>query len=163
MKSHELIGFMPASMASEIMEFTYAEDREVYRAILAGVAQAQKVRPVFLERKPRSERHPVMLNVLTRASMDAVAGNLLRSFFLKKHKGMLEDFLNALGIAHKEGVVEDVPERMEDDRVRAAVDTLLQKHPHPAVAVYLHLFNDMNTPRWENLDRILESDPRLQF
>ena len=163
MKSHELIGFMPAELANEVIEHTHVNDKEVYQAVLAGVAQAQKVRPIFLARQPRSTRHPLMLNVLTRGSMDHVTGNLIRSWLLNKHRPMLEDFLNALGIPHKEGVVEDVPASMEDEKVKSAVEGLLQKYPHPVVAVYLHMFNEMNDPRWANLDQMLESDPRLQF
>lgn len=154
---------MPADMAKDVLEFTFAENKEIYKATLAAVAQQQKVRPQFLERKPRAERHPSMLNILTRASMEPTTANLLRNWLLKKHRSLLEDFLNAVGIAHKEGVVEDVPDTMEDAKVQSAVDILLGKHPAPLVSVYLHIFNQMNDPRWANLDKILETDSRLQF
>ena len=48
---------------------------------------------------------------------------------------MLVDFLDALGIAHEEGVVEQLPPTMDDAKVRAAVDALLAKYPPEAVAV----------------------------
>ena len=76
---------------------------------------------------------------------------------------MLVDFLDALGIEHKEGVVEDLPPTMDDAKLRAAVDALLAKYPPEAVAVYLHAFNDMNEVDWPNLKTMLESDPRLQL
>jgi hypothetical protein len=104
-----------------------------------------------------------MLGTLTRPALDLVAGNLIRAWLLKKHLAMLMDFLNALGIEHKEGVVEDLPASVEDAKLKSSVDGLLAKHPPEAVAVYLNAFNDMNEANWANLKAMLESDPRLQL
>lgn len=104
-----------------------------------------------------------MLATLARPALEMAAGNLIRTWLLKKHKAMLMDFLNALGIANNEGVVEDLPAGMEDAKLKAAVDSLLAKHPHEAVAVYLHAFNDMNEANWPNLKTLLDGDSRLQL
>jgi len=161
--SHELLGFMSPSLALDILTYAYETDKPLYRATLGAVAEARKLRPVFLERQPRPQRHAVMLATLARPSLDMVTANLLRTWLLKKHKQMLTDFLDALGIAHQEGVVEDLPPAMDDAKVRAAVDGLLAKHPPEAVAVYLHAFNQMNEVEWPSLKTMLESDPRLQL
>ena len=76
---------------------------------------------------------------------------------------MLCDFLDALGITHKDGVVDDLPASMEDVKLRAAVETLLTKYPPEVVAVYLNAFNDMNEVNWPNLKTTLEADKRLQL
>jgi hypothetical protein len=76
---------------------------------------------------------------------------------------MLVDFLNALGIKNEEGVVENLPESMDDVKLKSAIETLLAKYPPEAVAVYLNAFNEMNEANWANLKSILESDPRLQL
>jgi hypothetical protein len=88
---------------------------------------------------------------------------LIRTWLVKKHNPMLVDFLNTLGIQHKEGVVEELPPAMEDEKLKAAVEQLLAKYPHESVAVYLHAFNDMNEANWANLKTLLESDSRLQL
>jgi hypothetical protein len=163
MTSYELMGFMPPELAAGILEFAYAEDKPLYRATLAAVAEARRLRPVFLERQPRVERHKMMLTMLQRPAMDAVAGNLIRDWLLKKQKPMLADFLSSLGIAHTDGVVEELPEKVEDDKLKAAVDGLLAKYPKEVVTVYLNAFNTMNETNWENLKEILAKDPRLQF
>src|SRR5258707_12988824 len=161
--SHELFGFMSPGVALEILTFTYETDKPLYRAALAAVAEARKVRPVFLERQPRGQRHATMLATLARPGLDLVSGNLIRSWLLKKHKGMLIDFLNALGIPHQEGVVEDLPASMEDAKLSTAIEALLAKYPPEAVTVYLHAFNDMNQVECPNLKTILENDKRLQL
>lgn len=163
MTSNELIAFMPPELAQEIIEHAYAADKPVYRATLAAVAEARRVRPVFLERQPRVQRHKLMLEVLTQPYMEAVAGNLIRAWLLKKQTPMLADFLNHLGIPHKDGVVDDLPDKVEEDRLKAAVDSLLEKHRREAVIVYLHAFNTMNETSWDNLSTMLDKDPRLQL
>lgn len=163
LKSHELLGFMSPALATEIIEYLFASDKPSYRAMLNAVAEARKLRPVFLERQARAQRHANMLSTLTRPQLDPVAGILLRTWLVKKHTAMLVAFLDSLGIAHKEGVVEDLPAVMDDEKLKAAVDLLLQKFPAEVVAVYLNAFNDMNEANWPNLKTILEGDARLQL
>lgn len=161
--SHEMLGFMSPALAGEIITNAYESDKPLYRAALSAVAEARKVRPVFLERQPRPQRHAAMLACLTRPAMELVAGNLIRSWLVKKQNPMLAQFLDALEIPHKEGVVDDLPPSADDAKLRAAVDGLLAKHPPEAVAVYLLAFNDMNEANWPNLKALLETDPRLQL
>jgi len=161
--SHELLGFMSPALANDIITFTFESDKPTYRATLTAVAEARHVRPVFLERQPKTQRHATMLAALTKPALDLIAGNLIRAWLLKKHQAMLVDFLNALEIKNEEGVVEELPASVPDDKLKAAVDGLLAKHPPEAVAVYLNAFNDMNEANWANLKALLESDPRLQL
>jgi hypothetical protein len=161
--AHELIGFMTPKLAAEILEHAHSSEKEFYKATLAAVAQARKVRPVFLERQPRTEQHNMMISTLTRPSMELAAAGLLRGWLLKKHTALLTDFLDALGLPHKNGVVDDLPGTMDDAKLGSAVDAVLAKHPPEVVTVYLHAFYEMNESRWPNLRALLEADPRLQF
>jgi hypothetical protein len=161
--SHELLGFMSPNLANEILAYAHETDKPLYRTIMSAVAEARKVRPVFLERQPRTQRHAAMLATLARPNLEMVTGNLIRTFLLKKYKEMLIDFLNALSIPNQDGVVEDLPAAMADDKLKAAVETLIGKYPHEVVAVYLNAFNDMNEVEWPNLKTMLEADNRLQL
>jgi hypothetical protein len=163
LKSHELLGFMSPALAMEILTFAHETDKPLYHTALKAVAEARKLRPVFLERQPRTQQHSIMLSALSRPALDLAAGTLVRAWLLKKHKAMLCDFLDALGIANKDGVVEDLPATMDDAKLASATDVLLSKYPHEAVAVYLNAFNDMNEANWPNLKTKLESDKRLQL
>jgi|SRR6266850_3539090 len=161
--SHELLGFMSPALAQEIIAYTYESDRPLYRATLQAVADARKVRYVFMERQPRVERHNAMVATLSKPALELVTGNLVRTWLLKKYKSMLVDFLDGLAVPHNEGVVEDLPATIPDDKLRTAVDALLVKYPPEVVSVYLNAFNDMNEVDWPNLKAMLESDPRLQL
>jgi hypothetical protein len=76
---------------------------------------------------------------------------------------MLVDFLNSLGISHKDGVVDDLPAAVDDAKLAEAVNVLLGKYPPEAVAVYLNAFQEMNEVSWPNLKSMLEQEPRLQL
>ena len=64
---------------------------------------------------------------------------------------------------NKDGVVEDLPASVDDEKLKSAVELLLTKYPPEPVAVYLNAFNDMNEANWPNLKTMLQSDPRLQL
>ena len=161
--SHELLGFMSPSLADEILNWTRETERATYKATLQAVADARKLRLVFLERQPRPQRHATMIAALNRPNLEVVAGTLLRTWLVKKHKDMLVDFLTTLGITHEDGVVDGLPESVDDAKLKDAVELLLGKYPHEAVGVYLNAFNDMNEANWQNLKALLEGDARLQL
>lgn len=161
--SHEMLGFMAPELAQEILENLFQNDKELYRATMASVAEARKVRAIFLERKPRAERNAAMISTLSRASMEPVAANLIRGWLMKKHLPMVSQFLDELGVKHEKGVIEDLPEKMEDARIDTAVEKLLSSYPPQVVAIYLQAFYSMNEANWPHLKKTLETDPRLQI
>ncbi|MCU0770877.1 MAG: lysine N(6)-hydroxylase/L-ornithine N(5)-oxygenase family protein [Verrucomicrobia bacterium] len=163
LSSHEIIAFMTPALATEILTWAYEGEKPLYKATLAAVAEARKVRAVFLERQPRSQRHAGMIEMLAKSRMEAAASTLLRTWLLKGRKSLLVDFLDALGVEHEDGVVDDLPPSMDEARLKEAVDKVLQKHPHEVVAVYLNAFNGMNETGWPALKTLLESDQRLQL
>jgi len=161
--SHELFGFMSPGLANDIVSFAFETDKATYHATLDAVAQARHLRPVFFERQPRSQRHATMIVTLSRPGLDAVAAALIRAWLLKKYQAMLEDFLNVLEIKNEKGVVDNLPETMDDAKLKPAIEALLAKYRPEVVAVYLNAFNDMNEANWANLKSLLTSDPRLQL
>jgi hypothetical protein len=163
LSSHELLGFMSPDLAMDIVTFSQDTDKALYRTTLAAVAEARKVRPIFLERQPKVQRHATMLATLTRPALEMVTASLIRAWLLKKHVTLLCDFLDALGIQHKEGVVDELPDKMDVEKLKSAVDTLLGKYPQEVVAVYLNAFTDMNEVDWPSLKEMLAADARLQL
>lgn len=163
LKSHELFGFMSRALAGEILHFAFESEKPTYKATLAAVAQSRHLRPVFMERQPRVQRDETILNSLSRPALDMAAGTLIRTWLVKKYTAMLEDFLNALEIKNEKGVVDDLPDSMDDAKLKSAIDVIVAKYPPEVVAVYLNAFNDMNEANWANLKTLLENDPRLQL
>ena len=163
MTLNEIVGFMPPALATEILDDVFADDRQLYRAVSGEVAAALKQRPLFFEKKPRTERNKVILDMLTRPRMQNTAATLLRGWLVKSEAPMLATFMDALGVEHKNGVVEDFPEEVDEAKLNEAVDKLLATYPQEKVLVYLNSFSAMNDAPWKSLTKRLEEDKRLQL
>lgn len=154
---------MSPKLAAEIIEWSFSEEKQTYKVTLHSVAAARKVRPVFLERQARPQRHAAMVQALARPGLEQAAAALLRTWLTKAQTAVLCDFLDALEIKHDKGVLENLPETIDDAKLNNAINALLGKHPQEVVAVYLNAFNSMNETSWGNLDTLLKSDERLQL
>lgn len=165
MKAHELFRDMSTPLATELFAFLHEHEKPVYKAAIQGLANQRNLRAVFVERKPRDERHAWMKAALSRPVSDTLATHLVQAWLLGANKQMLCDFLDGLEIAHEEdGTVEIIPPSPPKEKLQAAVDQLLTKYNPQAVAVYLHAFRDMDSSvQWPPLNEILAEDPRLQI
>ena len=163
MTASELFAEVSPALSTRIVEEVHGTDKELYRVALAAVAQAKKVRPVFLERQPRTERYRSMATVLARHDLNAIAGNIISGWLVKNQQPLLIDFLTALHIPHQNGVVENLPEKVEDKDLQDAVDFLIGKYPPEIVGLYLRAFYDMNEANWPNLQKLLTEDVRLML
>ena len=83
MTSTQLFDQMPTDLGMEIIDYTHATEKALYKAMLDTVAQARKVRPVFLERQPRLDRNLTLLQSLARPALSTAADSLL--CFLSSH------------------------------------------------------------------------------
>ena len=163
LKCYELMGFMSPELAQEIVEYVFANEKDTYRAVLAAVAEAHRVRPMFLERRPRKLRHAQMIATLSRPRLEEGAATLMRSWLLGAESGMIAQFLDTLEIPHKDGVVEDFPEEVPDEKLNQAIDTLLEKYTPERVVVYLNTVRATGGVEWPNLEKRFREDERLQL
>jgi|SRR5688572_25191741 len=163
MTASELLAAVSPALGQRILDEVHATDKELYRVALAGAAQAKKVRPVFLERQPRSDRHRSMIAALARPEFNMVAGNLISGWLIKNQQPLLIAFLDALKIPHEKGVVENLPDKVDDTELKNAVSSLLEKNQPEIVALYLHAFYSMNEANWPTLDVMLHEDDRLML
>jgi hypothetical protein len=153
-------GLTPAE-AHELLESLLEANKPAYKQLLQATASRRKLRPVFLERKPRPERHEWMMGVLARPANEELSLEVLQNWLLGPHRAMLVDFLDACGIANEEGLIDDIPAQPDREKVDAAVDAIAAKHPPLAVKVYLNLFQPQDAGAWPDLDALLVIDPRL--
>lgn len=164
MKAHEIYQRISPTLNEELLSSLFASDKPAYKATLTALGNQRKLRPIYLERKPRAERHTWMHNAMGQKVSDEIALNLLQFWLLSSQQPMLVDFLDALGITHDgKGAVEEMPESPDKEKLTAAIETLFEKYPQENVSVYLHTFQSMNDPVWAPLDEILSSEPRLSL
>jgi hypothetical protein len=60
-------------------------------------------------------------------------------------------------------VVGELPEKLDDEKLKATIDRLLEMFDVKLVTLYLMVFNLQTPDGWENLDKILDEDERLKL
>jgi hypothetical protein len=164
MRSHEIFRECPTGVVNEIFAYLHENEKGVYRAIIQNIATQRKLRPVFIERKPRTERHEWLRQALSRKPADDIAAQTLQIWLLDAQKDLICQFLDALEIPHDgKGFVDQLPAEPAGEKVKAAVDQLLEQHRPEVVAIYLHLFQTMDDVGWKCLEEVLTGDPRLKI
>jgi hypothetical protein len=162
MKATEIFQRFSDETASGIFHHLYENDKRAYRAAIQVLANRRKLRPVLLERKPRTERHAWMRHELSRPLNEDAATEILQAWVLGAHQAMVIQFLDDLSVPHDgRGLLDTLPEEPPADKLRAAIDGLFEKHPADAVFAYLHLFAAMDITEWPTLKQIITEDPRL--
>jgi hypothetical protein len=163
MTPYEIFAQMNSAQASHIFEYLFENEKPLYKAAIDNLAKQRKLRPVFIERKPRKERFEWLKSAAGRKANDGVAAHLLQIWLVGEHSALLCDFLDALGIEHDDnGTVDSLPEAPEKEDLQKAIDGLLEKYDADTVAIYLHAFQALDDEGgWPALTGILEEDVRL--
>ena len=83
---------------------------------------------------------------------DLLAARLVISYHLEHQRPMMGAFLDALGIAHEDGLIKDEsPVKPDDATLDAAVKTLAAAYPKPAVARYFWALLWQDPETWGGL------------
>jgi hypothetical protein len=164
MNAAQIFQRLSPGLAAQVFSHLQEADKPTYRMALQTLAAQRKLRPQFVERKPREERYQWLQGALSRPAAEQIGANLLQMWLMGTQAPMLCDFLDALGIPHEEnGGIDNLPSAPPAEKLHAAVEALLAKYPAEAVAVYLHSFQAMDIAGWPVLGEILAADERLQL
>ena len=155
---------MKPETAASVFQYLRDEQREVYKASINSLAANRKLRPVFVQRKTTPEQIDWLVkNVKLRGSVE-IATQVLQLWLLKAHPALLTSFLDGLGIEHDgEGAADDIPDDLDAKKLKSTVTDLLKNHDPELVRIYLHIFQLQRTNGWEELTKLIEATPELQF
>jgi hypothetical protein len=164
MKCYEVFGKLSPELTNEIFAYLLEFEKPVYKAMVENIASRRKLRPIFIERKPRRERHLWLQQALSLKSADDLTMQLLQIWLLGAQREMICEFLDSLGIEHDgKGVVDNLPAAPSRERLNETISKLLEKRSPEAVALYLHAFQAMDETGWSILDEALATDPRISL
>ncbi len=164
MHAHEILKSLPDERAIEILDTFREIEPASFKAVLLTLAQNRRLRPVFIQRKPRTEQAAWILKHLRLRSEDNLGEHLLQVWLIKTQEEMIVRFLDAAGIDHDgEGMVEELPETIDADKLKAATDMLFEKFDHVLVTLYLTVFQLQRDGGWPEIADILDNDPRAKL
>jgi len=121
-----------------------ATDDQVQAALL--IAQQKKFRPktVIALDDERKSKHLATLGGLP----DAMAARALIVYHLAEQRPMMGAFLDALGIAHENGLIQEEAVKPDADKVGPAAALLAQQFPPDDVRIYLNTLLSQDPETW---------------
>jgi hypothetical protein len=128
-----------------------AADDQTQAALL--IAQQKKFRPKTVAGLDvdRKARHLASLGSLP----SQIAGRALIVYHLAEHRPMMGTFLDALGIAHEDGLIKDEHVKPDPSKVGPAADQLAQQFDAGDVKLYLNTLFCQDPDAWDALrDRV---------
>ncbi len=164
MQAHLIFEQIPGELATSVIQYLRDDERDIYKSALATLATQKKLRPVFIQKRPVEKQIEWIVDALKRRTSGEIGEQVLQVWLMKGNQEMLVKFLDEMKISHDgEGSVEDLPDELDADALKDAVEKLLADHPPGAVAIYLHVFRAQRSDGWPALNELLESDERLKL
>lgn len=114
------------------------------------IAQQKKFRPKTINGLDvdRKARHLATLSSMP----DALAARALVVYHLADQRAMMAAFLDALGIAHENGLIQEDSVKPDPAKVGPAVDAIRGRFPAEDVALYLDTLLCQDPETWGALD-----------
>ncbi len=118
------------------------------------IAQQKKFRPktiVSLD-EDRKARHLASLSSLP----EGLAARALITYHLAEQRPMMGAFLDALGIGHENGVIQENEVKPDPGKIGAAVSQIAAQYPAEQVSLYLNTLISQDPETWSALTSVPE-------
>ena len=144
---------MPLDKRTLAAESFWQDENGLEQQVEAIVAIARKLnfRPKSVQQQPL-ERRTKQLAHMNDVS-ETIATRALIAYHLTHERAMMGAFLDALGIAHENGLITDENVKAPDAATIAkGAETLAKSFPADAVALYLNTLLTQDPDTWSALD-----------
>jgi len=143
---------LPAERRAEAAELFWGDEQSAEQQVeaCATIATQMKFRAKSVLNLPieKKTRYLVTLPNVT----DSVAARALVNYHLGRQRPMMAEFLDALGVAHEEGLIKDeTVVKPESETLRAAAEQLAGKYPADEVALYFSTLVSQDPDTWGEL------------
>jgi len=130
-----------------------AVDDQVQAALV--IAQQKKFRPKFVLSldDERKAKHLASMSSIP----EQVAARALIAYHLETQRPMMGAFLDALGIAHENGVIQEDEVKPDASKLAAGVDAIEKAFPVEDVSLYLNVLLCQDPETWGALRSIVEA------
>ena len=163
MKAYQLIQAISPTLRQEILHYLQSETREAFRTALQQIAAQKKFRPQFIQQKTREQQQVWLAENLRLKMFDGVTEQLFQLWLLKAKTPLLAAFLDAAGIKHEKGQVDELPEELTEEQVGAGIDAMLKENTGEQIAVYLTLVQGQRPGGWKAVGEALEKREELKL
>jgi len=156
MRCFEVFAAMPQEQARQVL-------REIREKAPAGFQQAlmlacgvMRSRPVYMRGLPFEKQADAVRRALARVASNNVAEEMLAIYFLECRRPLLVEWLDAVGLAHEEGVLKDErPAQPDAAKLDEAASTFLAGEEPEIRRLLLLSFSSQQPIDWPALDALL--------
>jgi hypothetical protein len=143
---------MSSELRQQAATVFWADEQSTDQQIEAvgAISGAMKFRPKSVIALPleRKAKYLASLPMMP----DTIAARALVSYHLETKREMMAAFLDALGIAHENGLInEDTVAKPDPDKLRTAAEELATKFPAEQVRLYLSTLVSQDPETWKEL------------
>jgi hypothetical protein len=131
-----------------------AADDQVQAVLLISQQKKFRTKTVMNLDEERKARHLATLANLP----DALAARALVVYHLEEQRPMMGAFLDALGIEHENGLIQEEKVTPDPDKITSAVGAIAAQYPAADVALYLNTLVCQDPDTWGALREL----PQLQ-
>lgn len=163
MKPYHLFQNISPELQAEILGHLETQHKSAFDLAVVQLCGIKKYRPVFIQRKPIEAQRKFVLENLRIKTGNDLAGQVIQLWLLKGQQDMLKVFLDAVGIEHKDGEVENLPEEIKESAAKKGIKALLDAYTPERVAVYLHTFQTQRPGGWDGITKAMEAEPKLKL
>ena len=143
---------MSAERRQQAAEAFWTDEQSTEQQIeaISAIAAHMKFRTKSVINLPLGRKVKYLLGLP--AMTDSIAARSLVAYHLEHQRPMMGAFLDALGIAHEDGLIsEDNVAVPEDDTVHAAAADLTAKYPADDVSLYFSTLVSQDPDTWKAL------------
>ncbi len=142
---------LTAEERMQAAEAFWQESGPQQQGAMALLAKRYSFRPKTLKTLPAERKARMLVDLPLPADVTML---LLAALHLTHRKQMLIDFLDALGMQHKEGFLDDATEAKAPDAetTAKAVETIRAKYPARDVELYLETLHMQDPGFWKELE-----------
>lgn len=132
-----------------------ATDDQLQAVILIAQQKKFRQKTVLSLDDERKSRHLASIVNLP----DTLAARALVVYHLSVQRSLMGAFLDALGIAHENGLIQEDEVKPDPAKVPAAVEALAQQFPREDVRLYLNTLVSQDPDTWGVLESALKGTP----
>lgn len=143
---------LPIERRAEAAELFWSDEQSAEQQVeaCASIATHMKFRAKSVLGLPPEKKAKYMVRLPSLA--DTVAARALVNYHLGRQRPMMAAFLDALGVAHEEGLIKDETiVKPESAHLRSAVEEISGKFPAEDVALYFATLVSQDPDTWGEL------------
>jgi len=157
MRPHQIFASMPAADTETFFSKLSEQSPALFGQLVQAAAAAFKSRPQFLMKQPFGRRAASVRRALARVSSDALAEETLAVYFLECRKDILIEWLDRIGLAHEEGVLQEGgPPEPRAAELEAHVKAFCEHDEDVDRKLLLAAFAAQASIDWPKLDALID-------